>query len=1091
MKRNAMPTLHTFTKGDTQVHFLDTGDIFSIQHKGLMLNGLCGNCRDGAANQLWLRRHEGEHVQAVPLLGVTSGSRWSMGENSVLYEGQALGAQYTVRFILCAPGAWVWQIALNGDAGTYDMIYGQDIGVADRGGVLTNELYMAQYLGHSVFEAYAGHVIRSRQNQRQSTGFPVLTQGSLGVKTTAFATDGVDFFGLSYKADRVPEKLLGNLPSRVNQQEFSYIALQTQQFHIEKKKKHLAFYAWLSENEEAGVSDAGHMPTAITTLAFPFEEPTAPMPSVQRSAGFGAPYASPAMTEDDIALMYPARELAEHGPDGALWSFFLADSTHVVTRGKELACFRPHGGIIQTCTKLSRVDAALLGSTHYMYGVFGSQTVMGNTSFHKLHSAARGLLNIMTNSGQRLYVRIEGQYRLLTLPALYETGFSHAAWHYVLGDDLVTVTLFASAHQPTMTLQVHSHKGRAYDYLLTQQLVAGEHEYTLPVETRSLRRGRVQRVMLNSPYYEGAHFDITLPAGAKLADDGVFYEDGKARHKTFLTMQHTGGFAVVYSGSLADAPVRAPSLPDPVEERRLVQDYMRKLTRGFALQGMGNAGSVLTHTLNWHAQCALTHYAMPHGLEQPGGAAWGTRDVCQGPFEFFLTLGHFPLCRAILLTVFSHQGASEWPQWFMFDRFPYAAGDCHGDVVFWPLKALCDYVETTGDTGILDAVAPYAFERPAEPIREHVRRAFEEIQSRFIGDTSLVTYAGGDWDDTLQPAQERMKEHLVSAWTVALCYQTLSALARLPLPIVDEARAYAARIERDFPELLTKDGVIAGFLLKNEDGENQYLLHPRDKVTGITARLLPMTRAMIAGLSSPQQAQRSLDVIDSRLACPDGVRLMDAPARYMGGVSRMFQRAEQAANVGREISLQYVHAHIRYVEAMAKIGRNDRTLKGLLTVAMPLLTDRVPNALPRQSNLYFSSSEGDFPDRYAFADGFGRLRNGSIGVKGGWRLYSSGPGIFIRQLLAHVLGVAVTKHGVVFDPVLPKEADGMALTLSMHGARRTIRFTAGDRLAVSINNREVGERNTQAYRSGGITVPAPALGEVRNIQVTFPIYQEG
>lgn len=1089
MKLRAEPELHTLSAGDTKVQFLETGDIFLIQHKGLMLNGLCGNCRDGAANQLWLRRHDSEGIRSAPLLGAVSDARWSIGKTSVLYEGEALGAAYTVRFVLCAPCVWLWQVTIAGE-GNYDMIYGQDIGAADRGGVLTNELYMAQYLGHSAFEASSGYIIRSRQNQRQSTGFPVLTQGSLGVKTTSYATDGLDFFGLSHKADRTPVGLQGDLPGRINQQEFSYVALQTQHFRGTEEQR-FTFYAWLSENEEEGITGPGDLPAPIGQLAFPFEEPRRAMPRVLRSMEFGAPYASQALDEKEIAQMYPARELTEHGPDGALWSFFLKDSTHVVTAGKELACQRPHGGILQTCTRLTRVDNGLLGSTHYMYGVFGSQTVIGNTSFHKLHAQARGLLNIMTNSGQRLYVRIKEKYRLLTVPALYETGLSHASWHYVIGDDLVTVTLFASAHEPAMTLTVHSRKGIAYDYLLTQQLVAGEHEYIAPAEIRSLSRGRVKRVLLHSPYYPGAHFDLHLPSGAGLSGDGVFYEDGITRHQTLVSMRHQGDFSMTVTGSLADNPVRALAAPDLIKERRAAEVYMRRLTRGFSLAGLGDVGQVLTHTARWHAQCALTHYAMPHGLEQPGGAAWGTRDVCQGPFELFLTLGHFELCRAILKEVFSHQGQAEWPQWFMFDRFPYAAGDCHGDVVFWPLKSLCDYVEATGDTAVLDVAVPYAVDRPSEPLREHVRRAFEEIVSRFIGDTGLITYAGGDWDDTLQPAMERMKDHLVSAWTVALCYQTLAALARLPLDFADEARAFARRIERDFPKRLTKDGVIAGFLLQNEDGQDEYLLHPRDKTTGITLRLLPMTRAIIAGLSSLEQAVRSLDAIDRKLACPDGVRLMDAPARYLGGVSRMFQRAEQAANVGREISLQYVHAHIRYVEAMARLGRNDRTLSGLLTIAMPLLSARVPNAMPRQSNLYFSSSEGDYSDRYAYAADFDRLRKGTIGVKGGWRLYSSGPGIYIRQLLAHVLGVSLTRDGAVFDPVLPKVADGMMLSLTVHGTRRTIRFTVGKALAVTIGGAEVGQSSPAGYRPGGIRVTAQDLGNARAITVTYPIYQEG
>lgn len=48
-----------------------------------------------------------------------------------------------------------------------------------------------------------------------------------------------------------------------------------------------------------------------------------------------------------------------------------------------------------------------------------------------------------------------------------------------------------------------------------------------------------------------------------------------------------------------------------------------------------------------------------------------------------------------------------------------------------------------------------------------------------------------------------------------------------------------------------------------------------------------------------------------QLLYPDGVRLMNRPAQYDGGVSTHFKRAEHAANFGREVGLQYVHAHIR------------------------------------------------------------------------------------------------------------------------------------------------------------------------------------
>ena len=84
-----------------------------------------------------------------------------------------------------------------------------------------------------------------------------------------------------------------------------------------------------------------------------------------------------------------------------------------------------------------------------------------------------------------------------------------------------------------------------------------------------------------------------------------------------------------------------------------------------------------------------------------------------------------------------------------------------------------------------------------------------------------------------------------------------------------------------------------------------------------------MTRGMISEMFTVEQAERHAALIERHLRFPDGVRLMDRPMEYRGGPSRIFKRAESAANFGREVGLQYVHAHIRYVEAMAKMGRPD------------------------------------------------------------------------------------------------------------------------------------------------------------------------
>ncbi len=131
------------------------------------------------------------------------------------------------------------------------------------------------------------------------------------------------------------------------------------------------------------------------------------------------------------------------------------------------------------------------------------------------------------------------------------------------------------------------------------------------------------------------------------------------------------------------------------------------------------------------------------------------------------------------------------------------------------------------------------------------------------------------------------------------------------------------QIHADFQRFLILDGVVAGFAIF--DGHSplpeQYLLHPSDSRTGLHYRLIPMTRGILSNIFSADQAKTHLDLIKKHLLFADGARLMDQPTRYQGGRESVFRRSESAAFFGREIGLQYVHAHLRYAEALAARGQ--------------------------------------------------------------------------------------------------------------------------------------------------------------------------
>ncbi|HWP40052.1 MAG TPA: hypothetical protein VNL70_03930, partial [Tepidisphaeraceae bacterium] len=370
----------------------------------------------------------------------------------------------------------------------------------------------------------------------------------------------------------------------------------------------------------------------------------------------------------------------------------------------------------------------------------------------------------------------------------------------------------------------------------------------------------------------------------------------------------------------------------------------------------------------------------------------------------------------------------------------------------------------------------------AETLLEHTARLLNRMRQQFLPGVNLPRFGEGDWDDSLQPADPALRDRMVSAWTAALMYQTLRRFA-LAMDHFGQSRHAAVAteiadaIEQDFQRHLMPDGVVAGFAIfdpaRHPARPLEYLLHPSDRRTGIRYRLIPMTRGILSGIFNPSQAQRHLELIREHLVCPDGARLMDRPSVYEGGLERTFRRSESAAFFGREIGLQYVHAHLRYAEALAMVGQAEELWRALLVVNPIAVDGLVPNAAPRQRNCYFSSSDAAFFDRYQAFREYEKVRRGEVRVEGGWRIYSSGPGIYTSIVLRHLLGLRRHYGQIEFDPVLPVELNGATceLTYPTRSLRYVFRVsgTGGGAQRVRVNGTELKTwRASNKYRLGGL-----------------------
>ncbi len=1127
------PARATLTSGGLTVELTGGGDVRAVSTDGLLVNQYLPGEHDRMPGGILLRatRPDGT-VEVARLTGSAPAvTAVEVGADRVVWSGAALGLATRVALTLDGR-ALVWRVDLTAgpatDDGTrYDVVHAQDLALAPPAAALSSEPYVCQYLLHRALEhPDAGTVLVSRQTMSAQPRLPLavtfLVEGA-----AAHLTDSLQVFTARSRRDGLPHGLLGPVQPGVLQYEYAMPTLVSHPLDLTAGTA--AVHAVTVVDADAPGPLAAHLDevagwAAAAVAAAAADRPTAPF-TPTASALRDAPLL--AGDELDEAGLLAAVGLAaddvllpERDADGTLLSFFTATGTHVVDARKDTVTERSHGHVLKAGDDVLPTDD-VLSTTAFAPGVFASHVVLGNTTANRLATVHRHHLNLMRSSGLRVLVDDGRGPRLLGLPSALVLDVGGVRWRYETPLGRVDVRTVAHDRENRIDVAVRCERPLHVTATLELEDEAGgwlaEHVPAAPgdaVVVRPVPGGDVDA------HYPDLRYALASSARLVVEEDGSETGAGDAASGTtrrLTSTTGTGSLTLALTGSLRGTDAAVGLLAgahDPLADVDATLARHVETVRG-VVRGLRFAphATVETQELDllvpWYAHDALIHFLVPHGLEQYSGAAWGTRDVCQGPFELALAGGRHDVAREIVLRVLAHQHTwGEFPQWFMFDAYAERYNDSsHGDVVVWPLFALAQYLEASGDLAVLDEHVPFwdhEQRRPAASgpdaaatVRDHVARLLDHLDRDRLPGTALPAYGEGDWDDTLQPADPRMRTDLASTWTSALLVQAAELLARTTAgrdelaALSGRAGALAAEVRADLRERALVDGVLAGYVRHGADGD-ELVIHPSDTVSGMRYRLIPMTQSIIAGILTPEEAADHERLVLEHLHFPDGVRLMDHPAAFDEGVPRTFLRAEQAANVGREIGLMYVHAHIRYVEALAALGRG-RALDELLRISPVDLGRRLAHAAPRQRNAYFSSSDADFPDRESFARDFDGLRDGSVGVRGGWRVYSSGPGIYLRQLVQGVLGLTERGGEIVVDPVLPAAADGLAVDLDLGGRTRRVvyRVTAtGDGVHVRAGSGPdalapvPATLRTGDYRQRGVVVATRDLGDAAHVEVS-------
>ena len=1069
---------------------LESGDIKSINYYGDQISMYTGSSLDGMIANIYLRLEDESGIHLTKLLGVDSPSKWTTVDNAIFYRGNFNSIDYEVTFNV-TEYTWFWTVKLTGNYdGKINLFYGQDISLS---GVNANEAYACQYLDHKIIQNENGFNIITKQNQ----GSPLLVQSGSLNKIVSYVTDGFDFFGRNYKFTNIPYYVYNdNLISKINQYEFAYHGLKTDDIKLEKEVK-IVFYSSFVPNfndlEENHIS-FDKIKEQYTKLPVT-SKMDLEFSKVNLKISYQNTYAYvPFNTHSKLYKELKSDMNSKETIDKVVYSWFNKTGKHFVNAQKEQLVDRPHG-MIQISNGFKKIDDKTMTNTNWIFGVFNSHIAYGNTNLNKFLSHNTNPLNIPKTSGERIFIKVDGKYQLLAMPMLYVMDVSTSTWYYQIKKDILKITTTTAYEKPVVETKIESLSGRTYDFIITDQLLLGENinsKFEVS-QTDTKINFKFEKGSLSDIKYPSIefYFDTITDGKFKYGSDEIFYIDHKSRSNPILAVSYFKSSSITLMHAVKNGE-EYYEFSDILKMQEQYNNEFNSHLNNFNVSISKKTDiEKYNYLFKWYTHNALIHYTSPHGLEQYGGAAWGTRDVCQGPVELFSCLGEYDIVRDIIKTLYSRQFVDtyDWPQWFMFDNYRnIQAQESHGDIIVWPARTVANYIEQTGDYKILEEEVPYT-ERYAgnyvgnDKIIDHIRNEIRTIVNSNVKDTNLPCYGGGDWDDTLQPCNRDLTKNMVSGWTVLLLIESINKLNNCLIKYQNnyEFDELLKKLKKAYHKYLIVDEIPAGFAYFGQTEE--LMLHPRDQKTGIKYRLLPFNRGFISEEFSKKNINKYLKIIDENLFHPDGVRLMNTTVHYQGGTPKIFMRAETATNFGREIGLQYVHAHIRYVESMSHLGEGERVYQGLDAVCPINLQAHVNNALPRQANVYFSSSDGDFKTRYEADQNFDLLRTGKINVKCGWRLYSSGPGIYLNQLVSNFLGIKTYDGNLYLDPVMPKKLRGLNLTYNYRGKKLNIIYNQNKTVKNVIINgvSYTNHLKINKYRDSGILIDYNILNDVNEI----------